>query len=66
MSFATLSQAYDRKAKSKVVINKMKTTLKNEATHTKEPVRPKKTLKNASGLIVDGGWEYFLNPLEYE
>ena len=66
MSFAIISQVYDRKAKSKVVIGKMKTTQMSEAAHTKETVRPKNDPKNAAGRIVEGGWEYFLNPLEYE
>jgi hypothetical protein len=67
MSLATITNAYDRKTRSKDTGGKMQPVLKTMVSPSKESLRGTKDLKkDPVTAAAPSGWEFFLNPLEYE
>ena len=66
MSLATITHAYDRKAKSKDGGAKEQPVLKTAPTRSRDLDRKVRSSKNVAIQNLPAGWEYFLNPLEYE
>lgn len=66
MSLATVTQTYESKAKSKAVSSHLQPVLKTVASQTRENRRTAKDVRKDSAMTIPMGWEYFLNPLEFE
>lgn len=67
MSLATITHAYDRKARSKDTGAKLQPVLKELESHSKQSLRgTKDSKKDPVTTAAPTGWEFFLNPLEYE
>ncbi len=66
MSLATATQTYESKAKVKAGSIQMQPVLKTLASPSRENRREAETINKATAEAVVTGWEYFLNPLEYE
>lgn len=67
MSLSTITNVYDRKARSKGTGGKMQPVLKTFDPPSKEPLRgTKDSKKDPVTAAAPSGWEFFLNPLEYE
>jgi hypothetical protein len=66
MSLASATQTYESKAKAEAGSNRLQPVLKPLAPQTRELRRASKFVTKDNPQVKATGWEYFLNPLEYE